>query len=348
MPLTAEYHALGAIGARLINTASIFKPMGRELSIPPPPSLDEMRAYLAPNRSLLEEGRPWITNGLRANVRDGVEITEEEYFGVAEQVSQLAKTLEFALEVAIADRNWQEAVKWSVHLFDLSNGMHRGAMTDDIIATESHLFCGVKILSNSRRSIPPEIIATSLVKELLRIDGERDTWDVQLARRAAWEERVGLRSNPPDWDALISPFNFPTADEWHEYVVTITSHWNSPPEQRYAWTIQRKVQQRTLLRMLIVDLIVRLYRDMHGSYPESFAEFMPAPFRETALCDPCTGKDFHYRRTRDEFVLYSPGITQIDHGGQFGNLEDVFEGRADLCLDAWGYAQSCQTERAVP
>jgi hypothetical protein len=56
---------------------------------------------------------------------------------------------------------------------------------------------------------------------------------------------------------------------------------------------------------------LRAYRQSHGAYPDSLDELGEA---HLAL-DPFTDRPFHYRRTADEFVLYSAGANGNDNGG---------------------------------
>ncbi len=56
---------------------------------------------------------------------------------------------------------------------------------------------------------------------------------------------------------------------------------------------------------------LRAHRQLHGAYPDSLDEL-----GETHLAlDPFTDRPFHYRRTADEFVLYSAGANGNDDGG---------------------------------
>ena len=50
--------------------------------------------------------------------------------------------------------------------------------------------------------------------------------------------------------------------------------------------------------------------------------------------DPFTDDDFIYRKTGDNFVLYSTGPDKTDSGGRFGSWLAVSAGCYDLCLDA--------------
>jgi hypothetical protein len=49
--------------------------------------------------------------------------------------------------------------------------------------------------------------------------------------------------------------------------------------------------------------------------------------------DPFTDGPFRYRRDSNSFTLYSPGPTNIDHGGSYGPWNTVKAGGADFCLD---------------
>ena len=65
---------------------------------------------------------------------------------------------------------------------------------------------------------------------------------------------------------------------------------------------------------------LRLYRDAHGSYPQS-TEALRAILPDLPV-DPFTGRPFLYRREGDGFVVWSVGSDGLDSGG-VSSLDDV-------------------------
>ncbi len=86
---------------------------------------------------------------------------------------------------------------------------------------------------------------------------------------------------------------------------------------------------RARLRLLECELALRAYRLEKGRLPERLGELVPDYVPEVPL-DPFSGRPLVYRKTKDEYLLYSLGADRIDGGGV--QVEPwQFEG--DLFLD---------------
>jgi hypothetical protein len=64
---------------------------------------------------------------------------------------------------------------------------------------------------------------------------------------------------------------------------------------------------------------LRAYRQTYGDYPDSLDAFA----RENVAVDPFTSRGFVYRRTGDDFVLYSAGANGVDDGGRHNPRGDT-------------------------
>jgi hypothetical protein len=92
-----------------------------------------------------------------------------------------------------------------------------------------------------------------------------------------------------------------------------------------------------LLRMLVVDLALRSWRETFHTFPDGLVSLTPS-LLPTLPLDPYTGKSLLYRPLNDtSFFLYSTGPKAFDGGGEFGPWPHVAAGCADLCLDADDY-----------
>jgi dsDNA-binding SOS-regulon protein len=65
-------------------------------------------------------------------------------------------------------------------------------------------------------------------------------------------------------------------------------------------------------------IAVLRYKQDKGNYPESLEELITAGYLKELLLDPWSDEPLVYRKTDDDFTLYSVGFNFIDDGGQFG------------------------------
>jgi len=61
-------------------------------------------------------------------------------------------------------------------------------------------------------------------------------------------------------------------------------------------------------------LALKIYREKHGSYPDTLAPLAPEVIPELPL-DPFTGKDYIYRKEGKGFIVYSVGPNEKDDNG---------------------------------
>lgn len=82
----------------------------------------------------------------------------------------------------------------------------------------------------------------------------------------------------------------------------------------------RAAEAEARRRILITALALERYRVKHGTYPASLQALTP-DYLSVLLPDFINGEPLQYNRGSDDrFVLYSPGIDDVDNGGQMRQL----------------------------
>ena len=80
---------------------------------------------------------------------------------------------------------------------------------------------------------------------------------------------------------------------------------------------QRRTQAAE--RLLLVSLALKQHQEMHGSWPDSLDQ-LPAEINRQLLLDPYGSETLKYRRTADDFQLYSVGVNGVDDAGRPDDL----------------------------
>jgi len=69
---------------------------------------------------------------------------------------------------------------------------------------------------------------------------------------------------------------------------------------------------------MLTLLAIMQYQKNEGQYPENFSELVSTGYMNNLLIDPFSGQPLVYRKTKDEFILYSVGMDFKDDGGRLG------------------------------
>jgi hypothetical protein len=298
------------------------------------------REYLSKNRNALSAARIALQNECAVPVRYDQQFYTEhtEDFG---HLRSLAKT--FALELSHAKLNsdFAAAVRIGVDLLELANAVRRGGLLMDFLVSLSISSMAIEELRGgpSHRSDRAESTRRELRNELARIERSRESLQVIVDRDRKWEAAVGWQDESVDFANIPLSEMETGIPEEHQRAVfdALQSMANLPSDEltlRY-----RELDNRDLAmqRLLFVDLALRSYQAIHQSYPDNLTSLVPTICSDLPG-DPFTDDLFRYQRlAMDKFVLYSPGPTQVDHGGQFGHWLAVTAGEADLCLDVGDY-----------
>ena len=73
------------------------------------------------------------------------------------------------------------------------------------------------------------------------------------------------------------------------------------------------------------------HKKTHGEYPEQLEQLISIRF-EQIPSDPFSGKEFHYRKHNNSYLLYSVGRNQVDDGGGRGNNDTDLRESDDVQL----------------
>lgn len=293
------------------------------------------RRFLAANCQALDLARTALGGECSGPVRPSVEFFSEQADTYG-HVRNLARAWALQSRLARRDGDWTAAVQAGVDILNLSNGLRRGGLICDFLVADAVAAIGLESLRPLRRSLngPRRSL---LIPELDRIEREREALNAIVERDRSWEKAVGGEHGGFDVRGAMSPCDG-TADGLTEQqrdaiAGALQSMLDLPDEALHQMHVELDRRGVAFLRLLVLDLALRSFRDDAGHYPPALAALAPSvlPFVPP---DPFTGQPFRYRIGGDSFVLYSPGPTGIDHGGVFGPWIAVTSGQADYCLDA--------------
>jgi hypothetical protein len=149
----------------------------------------------------------------------------------------------------------------------------------------------------SQRLVPVDASASPetlrpVLQELLALEQAREPASAVLTREREWS-RSQYGSFKLLWLRLV--MRKPLRDT----------------EESFEKTRNRSV---AALRLVIVELAVRLHQKQHGKLPATLDELVPALLPAVPL-DPYTGRPLVYRVTTNSFLLYSIGPDGQDDGG---------------------------------
>lgn len=244
------------------------------------------------------------------------------------------------------EERWTDTASIGIDLLELANATGRGGLLCDHMVGWAITIAGINLLRRWRTEYD-EVVSSLLLMRIPQIEAGRDDWDAVLERDRRWEEMVDYPEEPFDWSTVeLSEEDKQgmSEEDISAYYEMIDLALNMSDEERT--DMRRDLENRTVasLRMLTLDTAIHAFRVMTGTYPRKLAELIPGVLSELP-CDPFTGNNFVYRpqwkgifhRSIENFLLYSPGPSQIDQGGTFGPYPLVAAGEADLCLDEADY-----------
>lgn len=295
------------------------------------------REYLNRNRVALAAARAALQGECAVRLRFDQEYYTEHTEDVG-HLRNLAKT--FALELRHAKRrdDFPAAVRIGIDLFQLSNAARRGGLILDFLVSIAFSSMAIEGLREGRAHCD-EQLRKSLRDALRRIENEREPLRAIVERDRKWEVAVGWQDAPLD----VANFPLPETDtgipedQQQAVLEALQRFTDLPSDEKTSQYRQFDNRDRAMQRMFFVDLALRTYQAIHHTYPDRLEPLVPSICSDIP-CDPFTDAPFRYQRQgTDEFVLYSPGPTKIDHGGNFSDWLKVATGQADLCLDVGDY-----------
>jgi hypothetical protein len=183
-----------------------------------------------------------------------------------------------------------------------------GVMVNDLVG----LACtgvAMKGLYLSRQEIPPENI-TRTISVLKQLETERDLAEDFLYRDKVWSQRWG---------------------GWYSHLMVILSKVSDEDWDSAEMYAQARARELATLRLLQLELALRLYKHDQGQHPESLDELVPK-YIEAVPLDPMspTNEPLRSVQTENGLVPYSVGYNGIDDQGQADPDDPTF---GDLRLD---------------
>lgn len=251
-----------------------------------------------------------------------------------EAINKFGQALSLEGQLAEHRGEISRALRIGIEMVQAGVNLRRGGLIFDKSSADMLALRGVVGLRNIRRQVSTED-AAHLIAQLFDAEARREPyWDI-VARDRHWQNTSGHVDPPFDLDAFEL---FPNAKQEsdvaaNEAIRGFLRFQLELPE------FERRKQDEDLdnrvlahFRMLAIDAALRIWRRARGQFPMSLNELTPE-FLSELPADPFTHSDFCYRPADDDFLLYSPGPTGVNHGGQPGCWATVACGQADLTLD---------------
>ena len=263
-----------------------------------------------------------------------------------QHLSNLARAFSLEGHLAGLEQRYGETVGVGLDLLELANAVGRGGLLCDHMVGWVVAIMGIDLLRRWRSEYD-EVSLSQLLVHISRIEAERDDWAEVIKRDRRWEETVEHPEEPFDLSTIeLSEEEKQNMSEQEisEYYQMIDLALNMPVEEREYLQHTHEKRVVSILRMMTIDTAIRVFRIMTGNYPRQLTDLTPGVLPQLPL-DPFTGGNFVYhpqfnsifRRAINNFLLYSPGPSQRDHGGTFGPYPRIIAGEADLCLDEADY-----------
>jgi hypothetical protein len=251
---------------------------------------------------------------------------EANWFEERDGISRLANMLSAEVDAAVQAKQFDKAADYGAASLQIGSMLGRGGLIMHSSVGGSVESVGPHDLNPIRNEISiPQ--ARRIVLKLQRVERRREPFDVTVARDRAWKDRVS------DW-------------LWH-YRRAIGWIAGFDEHELYEREFETDMGHRdAMLRLLMTELVIRLFRNDHGRLPESLDELAPQ-YVSAPPIDPFSGGLQIFRRTDDGYLLYSVGPDGVDDGGRFTTLQDVALARGTgtrirFDIDAGAYNRSSQ------
>ena len=268
---------------------------------------DELRDFVRRLGPRLEKARALLQLPLQVPVG----YSRESKYARHAQLSRftlLALAFDIEAKLAIADGDPDRAARSALDCILLGYRAARGGLTSDWYYGRAMERIGIDRFRSCRGKLDAGRCRT-LVKRLLKMDADRESFEQAIVRNGMWRQRV---------------------DGWRgRYQATASQlagirRWSMPLEVA-RWN-------DSLFRLLIVDLAVRAFALENQQYPEQLSQLVPDLLSRLPV-DPCSGKALIYRRIPGRYTLYGVGLDGRDNGGDRVPLREMYRQRGDLFLD---------------
>ena len=255
-------------------------------------SIENLRAFVESNRQTLDLVRVGLSRqcgvplGSRTNLSNRLE-----------QMSSflpLATTLEAEGKLAEPDGRTADAIKAYVTVIRLGHEYARGGVVGDRFYSAAGEHFGLANLLRMKDRLTASQ-CREVVNALQVIDAKRDPLADIWPRNEAYMRMINTD---------------PRERLWYSWL-TITRK-----RQRFRQRCQQEfTRSEAYLRLFLCGMAVRCFYLEHGSYPMNLADLTPT-YLDAVPLDPFSGKPVHYRKTSQNFLLYSVGPDGIDDGGK--------------------------------
>jgi hypothetical protein len=291
--------------------------------------------YLATNAEALAAARQALVEPCAV-----VLANREGYLG--DYIEQCYGLLDLGRSFCLAARRAEdggelnEAIGFAVAALDVANAMRRGGLVVGMLVALNVESMAIARLRRIHRRLDAGD-GLRLAAELLRIDDQREAFDVIQTRDNAWEQKqraIEPAADDVDFMTMEWPKELTAsmdADE-EQFIRQSMQGIADLPTGEYQ-ALKRRMDHRelALLRLLTIETALVAYFRSREKHAAALGDLAPKMIPRLPV-DPFSGGAFRYSVTDGECLLYSPGPSGIDHGGVFGCWADVEAGRADLCL----------------
>jgi hypothetical protein len=272
-----------------------------------------VRAYLSANSAHLSAARGALAAGCQIPLRYDASFFGEHMEAMA-PLRNLSQSFALELRQAAADGDYAAAARIGVNLLDLANAWRRGGLVIDFLVAVAVVSIAVDLLRQVREQLGTADRLT-LIQQLVRTEHDQEPLPEIVARDRRWESTVGWNQEEKvDLTRQPLPEPAPAEGGLTKDQRRLQRFSAKPDDARQSVYVNQDRRTIALLRMLAVDLALRSWRAENGAYPDGLDPVAPM-FSAGVPDDPFTQKPFCYRRVSDDFVLYSPGPTGIDHAG---------------------------------
>ena len=296
-------------------------------------------AFLQRNRAALEVARRTLGPQCVVPVRYDASFFSDSGACFLE-LRNLARAFQAEGWLAACNGDYPAAARIGLEIFELANSVRRGGLIVDLMLSSGVSRVATKLLRQVRTRFD-QATRESIIRELLRLETQRESFSEIVARDRAWELAVDWHDKPCNVAelALSDPEECGLSEEEQRELFQVLEQMASlPDDELRQLELDQERRGLAMMRMLAIELALQEWHASSGSYPERLSSLTLELLPELPT-DPFTEAPFIYRRVGDaSFSLYSTGPKGRDGGGQIGPWPLVAAGEADLFLDASDYA----------
>jgi hypothetical protein len=241
----------------------------------------------------------------------------------------------FYLESVVArlSKDFRTAAKAGLTILELANAVRRGGLIVDSQVCNAIAAMGTRCLGTIRSQLDSGT-RRFVIADLLRLETQRETYAQIAERDRHWEESTGYADEPIDFSKLSieAPDEADLSEEDQIAIQTFLQVIQQlPATSQNTIKIHQDLQPLAYMRLLAVDLALREFESLSGTFPTQLSELLPEILHEVPR-DPFTNQMFAYQKLgEDSFDLICLG-PQLD-GSERNYTSWVLEGFTALSLN---------------